>query len=368
MTFLLVPARRWPPADVTVPQPLPWSSEMGGRVVDGAEQRWNLDRVVRLAPGGAVACSALFPTVQVALAFGYPGGTRAALWSLAATAAYLPLHMRHLWHAARGARPPAGLWSLAAMAVVILGATPLAGGTWVRAYVALVVSAVLVLPSRWSYPAGAVLVLASGPVGYELGLAWTEVPWVWFTLMSGSTALLLLVWLAAALIRLQSAREALAQQAVAQERRRIDDDLRSTLGAALAAIAARGERSRDLLARGDQDRLAVEMTRLSEDARTTLADARQRVRGYRRPSLRAELETAAALLSAAGITTRLDLPQGPIPATIDDRPRAALRSTVTRLLRDHTARTCVITVSARGGRVQLELRTGDSAETIEVAA
>ncbi|GAA4368414.1 hypothetical protein GCM10023088_17330 [Actinomadura verrucosospora] len=337
-------------------------------MVDGYEQRWHLDRVVRLAPGGAVACSALFPTLQVALAFGYPGGTRAALWSLAATAAYLPLHLRHLWHAARGARPPAGLWTLAAMAVVILGATPLAGATWVRAYVALIVSAVLVLPSRWSYAVSVALVLASAPVGYAMGLALTEAPWVWFTLMCGSTALLLLVWLAAALIRLQSAREALAQQAVAQERRRIDDDLRSTLGAALAAIAARGERSRELLAQSDQDRLEAEMTRLSEDARATLAEARQRVRGYRRPSLRAELETAAALLSVAGITTRLDLPQGPIQATIGDRPRAALRSTVTRLLRDRTARACVITVSSRGGRVQLELRTDDSAETIEVAA
>ncbi|MFD0689627.1 hypothetical protein [Actinomadura fibrosa] len=86
--------------------------------------------------------------------------------------------------------------------------------------------------------------------------------------------MLLLVWLAAALARLQAAREALAQQAVAQERRRIDDDLRATLGAALAEIAARGERSRDLLARGDRDRLAAEMTRLSEDARATLSAAR----------------------------------------------------------------------------------------------
>ncbi|MFD0533305.1 hypothetical protein ACFQY7_05420 [Actinomadura luteofluorescens] len=163
--------------------------------MDGVEQRWHLDRVVRVAPGGAVACSALFPTLQVALAFGYPGGTRAALWSLAATAAYLPLHLRHLWHAAHGARPPAGLWTLAAMAVVILGATPLAGATWVRAYVALIVSAVLVLPSRWSYAVSVALVLASAPVGYAMGLALTEVPWVWFTLICGSTALLLLVWL-----------------------------------------------------------------------------------------------------------------------------------------------------------------------------
>jgi two-component system sensor histidine kinase DesK len=337
-------------------------------VVDGAEERWNLDRVVRLAPGGAVACSVLFPTAQVTLAFGYPGGTRAALWSLAATAAYLPLHLRHVWHAARGARPPAGLWTLAAMAVVILGVTPFAGSTWPRAYVALVVSTVLVLPGRWSYPLGAVLILVAGPVSHAMGMTLAEISWVWFTLMAGSTALLLLIWLAAALIRLQSAREALAQQAVVQERRRIDDDLRSTLGAALEAIAARGERSCDLLTSGDQTCLAAEMAKLSEDARTTLADARQRVRGYRRPSLRAELETAAALLSAAGITTRLDLPQGPIPATIDERPRAALRATLTRLLRDRTARACVIAVSSSGGRVRLELRTDGSAETIEVAA
>ncbi|MBO2452831.1 hypothetical protein J4573_37465 [Actinomadura barringtoniae] len=337
--------------------------------MDGAAERTRLGRAVRLAPGAALVCSVLLPIVQVALAFGYPGsGLLTGVWSLVATATYLPFHLRHVWHAARGVRPPAGAWTLVAMAAVIIGATPLAGGTWPRAYVALVVSAMLVLPSRLANPLSAVLLIASGLAGRGLGMTWTDVPWLWFTVLCGSTAMLMLVWLAAALARLQSAREALAQQAVAQERRRIDDDVHRTLGAALEAIASRGQATCDRLARGERSGLTADLTRLSEDARETLADARQRVRGYRRPSLRAELETAAALLSAAGVRTRLVLPQGPLPATIDDRPRAALRAIVTRLLRDHASRTCVIMVSVRDGRVRLELRTDDAAETIEVPA
>ncbi|MEU7740192.1 hypothetical protein [Nonomuraea sp. NPDC049158] len=351
-----------------LPRPLLWSSRMRGRAAGGLAELWRSDRVVRLAPAGAVACSALLPLVQVGLAFSYVGnGVGTGLWSIAATVVYLPLHLRHVWYAAHARRPSAGGWSLAAMAAVVLGATPLAGNMWPRAYTALVVSFLLVLPAPWSYLGYVAVVFAAAPVAHALGLSWAAAPWLTFSVLAGSAALLLLVWLAAALTRLQAAREALAQRAVMQERRRIDDDLRHGLGSALESIAARGDRAARKVAKGEKAAAAQELTGLAEESRRTLAEARQRVRGYRRPSLRAELETAASLLTAAGIRTRLDLPRG-IPETIAPQPRSALRATVTRLLRAEAARACTITATVLDGQVLLEVRADDATETIEVRA
>ncbi len=325
---------------------------------------------------GAVGCSVALPLVQVALAFGYYGSDlRTGLWSLAATTVYLPLHLRHVWYAAHGARPPFGRWTLAAMAVVILVATPLAGAMWVRTYTALIVSAMLVLPGPWSYVLYAAVVVAVAPVSHALGTPWNTAPWLVFSVLCGSMALLLLVWLPAALARLRTAREALAQQAVAQERSRIDAELRHTVGAALESIADRGHRLGGRLALGktatepgEPAELAEELTELSADSRRALAETRRSVRGYRQPSLRAELETTAALLSAAGIATRLDLPRSGMPGTIAQPSRTALRAAITRLLRNHAVRNCTITVTSLSGRVRLELRADEAAEIIEVAS
>ncbi|MFF4622468.1 hypothetical protein [Nonomuraea jabiensis] len=330
---------------------------------------WRSGRVVRLAPAGAVACSGLLPLLQVALAFSYLGNdARTGLWSLAATTVYLPLHLRHVWYAARATRPLAGRWTFAAMAVIILAATPLAGNMWPRAYASLAVSAVLVLPGPWSFVAYLSLVIAAAPASLLLGVPWNAAPWLTFSGLCGSGAVLLLVWLSAALVRLESAREVLAQRAVAQERRRIDDDLRRTLGTALESLAARGARAADLLTTPLDKRadLVAELSGLADDSRRTLAEARQRVRGYRQPSLRAELDTAATLLSAAGIETRLQLPRTGIPDTIAPQPRAALRATVTRLLRTDGVSACTITATVLPSGVRLEVRADDTTETIDV--
>ncbi|MET7336579.1 hypothetical protein [Nonomuraea sp. NPDC005650] len=65
--------------------------------MDRVGEFWRSDRVVRLAPVGAVVCSGLLPLVQAGLAFSYVGnGIGTGLWSIAATAVYLPLHLRHV--------------------------------------------------------------------------------------------------------------------------------------------------------------------------------------------------------------------------------------------------------------------------------
>jgi two-component system sensor histidine kinase DesK len=104
-----------------------------------------------------------------------------------------------------------------------------------------------------------------------------------------------------------------------------------------------------------------------DGARATLGEARRMIRGYRHVSLRAELEAAASLLTAAGIETRLVLPRGDLPETVEAALRMALRSATARLLRDEAAETCVITVTREDEQVRLDVRAdGTSMPTAEV--
>jgi two-component system, NarL family, sensor histidine kinase DesK len=314
-----------------------------------------------LATLGAVACSILFPVLElVRIATGWvpspsPGQGAQAL---VATACYLPLHVRHVWYAARGSRPPSGGWTLTVMAVVVLGALPAIGTAWLPALHALAVSVLIVVRPPWSFAAVAGLVAATAPLAMVLG----DPEWAAYSVASvvwRGASVFVLVWLVGLTWRLQAARQALADEAVARERLRIDTEVRGTLGAALEAITATGQRA-TASAERDPALLADELQRLVEGSRQTLADARRLIGGYQQPSLRAELDTATSLLAAAGIQARVVLPAGTLPERLEAAPRAALRAAIARLLRDDAARHCTVTVAREGRRVRLELRS-DSA-------
>jgi signal transduction histidine kinase len=240
------------------------------------------------------------------------------------------------------------------MVVVILGVLPVIGTSWLTALHALAVSVLIVVRPPWSLVAVAGLVAATAP----LAIAFGDPQWAAFSTVSviwRGAAVFVLVWLVGAARRLEQARLLLAEQALGRERLRIDGELRRTLGAALEAIAARGQRA-GLLAAEHAPTLDDELRALVEGSRRVLTQARRTIRGYQQPSLRAELDSAAALLTAAGIETRLELPGGELPDTVDAAPRAALRAAVTRLLRDDATRHCSIVVTRQDGRVRLELR------------
>jgi two-component system sensor histidine kinase DesK len=212
----------------------------------------------------------------------------------------------------------------------------------------------------------AVLAAATAPLAIALGdPEWA--PYLAATVVWRGGAVFVLVWLVGATRRLQAAREALAEEAVARERLRMDRELRSTLGAALEAIAAKGQQAAALAVQ-DPTLAEGELEGLVEGSRRTLADARRLVNGYQQPSLRAELESATILLTAAGIHTRVVLAAGELPERLEAAPRAALRAAVARLLRDDAARHCAITVTSEGRRVRLELRSdGAGPAATEVA-
>lgn len=349
-----------PSAVAAPPAPaLPWPGpvprrEVVVRLADSARS----GLLARLTDTGIAAYSMVFPVVQVGVVIAEAnGGFGRGGWALAATAAYTPLYLRHIWYFVRGRRPPAAGWTLAAVAIIVAAAVPLAGQGWLPSFFAVAVCLLAVLPWRWSLPGVAALAVAQAPLALAFPLANPAAirgaPYYYaITLLWRTSAVFVPVWLVAVVRQLEAARSDLARDAVLRERLAVDARLRATLGVALASISARAEISASLTST-DPGSAARGLAALVEISRGSLADTRQLLSGLRQPSLRAELETAADLLTAAGIATRLVLPAADPAGRVSAELRSGLRSATARLLRDGSARTCVITLSSAGGRAQL---------------
>lgn len=324
------------------------------------DSRW-VGVLRRPAVLAALGYAAVFPILQVALlAESTDGGARRAVWALAATAWYLPFHLRHVSFAARGERPPFGLWTLAAMAVIIGGVSPLAGPSWLPMFHALVVSTLIVLPPRYAAPIVTALVAIQAPLAialhsdqpaaasyYVLTVAWR------------SAAVFVPIKLLGAIHELNAARGRLARDALIRERVDIDVELRRTVGTALGSIADRGQRAAGML---DEDVASVpsQLQSLVDSARATIADTRALLNGYHRPSLHAELQTAITLLLAAGVDAQLSL-SADLPEVSNGEFRTALQATTALLLRDERGGPFVLVVSRVGSAARLDLQGGRSA-------
>lgn len=356
-----------PPAPPAAPPAhiLTIDAPVGSEVVIRLDDRERPGRPARLATPAALVYGSVFPLLQVIMAFEYPGGgSGEGLWALAATACYLPLHLHHIYWASRGQRPPAGRWTLLAMLVVVAAATPLAGPHWLQAYADVAVGAIIVLPWRWSLLAVAALTAAQAPLAWAVD---NPVPapasYYVYVLLRRASALYVPIWLLGAIRQLDGARRSLAEDAVVAERMRIDGEVRRTVGTALGSIAARGQRATSLVDSGaEPEVLAGEVRELADGSRRALADTRHLLTGYQRPSLAAELDTAARLLTAAGVETRVELPGGGLaPTGTGSAWRAALRTATARVLHDEEARACVIRVTGGDGRVDIDVSTAGAA-------
>lgn len=258
---------------------------------------------------------------------------------------FLPPHLHHLWAAAHGRRPTAAGSTLALLALVYVAGVLLVGPTWYLMGAQLVASVLIVLRPPWSVLAGIAIVV---------GAVWLHVVFDpdptpgWFTIAVADRAgaTLVLAWFAGALHQLRAARAELAAQAVLRERLRIDDELAGTVGAELRAIAV----GATALSAEDPATAERELRSLVEGSRRTLAATRRMIRAYQRVPLRAELDTAVALLEAAGVSTRLTVPRGEL---VSDELTGPLRSAVDQLLHDEAVRTAEITVTTDGGRLRL---------------
>jgi two-component system, NarL family, sensor histidine kinase DesK len=326
-------------------------------------------RFVRLATAGAVGLSVLLPLIELGRIATYPAPVGPIAPAVVATACYLPLHLRHVLYRLHGARPPAAGWTLAAMGVVIVGTMPLVGVDWLFMFAPLAVSVLLVIRPPWSFVLCLGLVAATAPLALALGAPGWSATYFPIEVAWRAATLFVLVWLVAAARQLQAARRALTDEAVFRERLRIEGELRATVADGLARIADQGERAVEQAASGAPAAARDGLQVLVEGSRRTLAEARRISSSYQRCSLRTELDVAVALLGAAGIETRLALPAGDLPETVDASMRSTLRTATARLLGDDTVKHCDLVVIREAEGLRLEVRRqGRERETLEATA
>lgn len=298
--------------------------------------------MTRLIPFAPIAATLVIVAVQWAFTFMTAVDPLVPVLLLAG---FLPPHLHHLWAAAHSRRPMAGGWTLAAMALIYVVGVVVVGPQWYLTGAQLLASVLIVLRPPWSVLAAAVIVVAAVWLYVVFERAGTP-GWFTIALVDRAGATLVLAWFAGALHQLRAARADLAAQAVVRERLRIDDELTGTVGAELRAIAS----GATALRHADPVTAERELRALVDGSRRTLAAARRMIRAYQRVPLRAELDTAVALLEAAGIPTTLTLPKGELTS---DELTGALRSAVDRLLHDDTLRTAAITVTRDVDRLRL---------------
>jgi two-component system sensor histidine kinase DesK len=153
---------------------------------------------------------------------------------------------------------------------------------------------------------------------------------------------------------LRATREELARLAVSEERLRIARDLHDLLGHSLSVIALKSELAHKLVER-EPERAAAELDDISTVTRDALAGVRDAVQGYRRLSLRRELEGAKAALAAAGIDCELGENRVELPEDVDAVLAWAVREGATNVIRHSRAHRCAIRVDADAERAAVEI-------------
>jgi two-component system, NarL family, sensor histidine kinase DesK len=306
-------------------------------------------RSLRWASAGVVTASAVIVALGVfRTALSQP---HVGLWAVSATCAYLPLHLWHVHHVLRGRRPAGTGWTVMAMAVIVFAALPLIGVQWFGALYPLSASVLLVLRPRWSVPVFGALIALPTAVSLVVGGENWGIYFSAGVLLHG-LVLAVPVWLIATVRELRATSAAVAGQAIVRERVRVEQELRRTLGTALASIVHDGELAARQAVTAPEP-AATRLRAMIRTARTALADGRALAARFQQAGLRAELSSAAAVLGTAGIDVRLVLPpDGPA-----ERPAetllAALRAEVVRLLQDDDVRECTISVVGSGVRVEI---------------
>jgi len=266
--------------------------------------------ILRVAIAGAITLNGLLPLIELwRVAVNDSASFR---YAALATAATIALHLRHVIFGLRGERPPAGAWTLAALALVYAAATVLVGRMWAMQFATLALSVLIVVRGQAAVLAVAAIALSPLLLGPTLetwrsdyGLTGALRDWYLVSATVWRTVVLYVpIQLVALIQQLEAARRALESRAVIETRSRIAADLRDGLEFALQRIIADGESAHRVVAR-DPMRASAELKALVEGSRHALADARRIAAGYRTASLRAEVDAATSLLQAAGSACRL---------------------------------------------------------------
>jgi len=346
-------------------QSAPSTSDVGSTVTTQRANAPGVEELTRLASLGALGTAVAVPLVT-ALTF-VCALPLTVHWpeAVVATGLYLPLHVRHVVSGLRGEQPRALRWTLLAMAVVIVGFTPLLGAFWLYAYSALAASLLVTTRTRTSLPLLTVILVAVGIWGAHVTPLVGRAEYIYLPAAVLERAMMVFVpvWLVGALRRVHAARSALADEAVATERRHVDDELEKTVGTALEQIARRARRS--LAAMSNRDQVADdELRALTEGSRHALAVARRVIRRYQLIPSFVELENAVSLLRAAGVDASVELPQRELPSALEDATRSSLRDLVADLLHEQPTGPVVLQVTDDNGHCAVSVRRQPSTERV----
>jgi two-component system sensor histidine kinase DesK len=151
--------------------------------------------------------------------------------------------------------------------------------------------------------------------------------------------------------KLRRAQAELAHHAVEEERLRFARDLHDLLGHSLSVIALKAELAGRLLPDRPAD-AAQHVGELESVARSALAEVREAVSGYRRPTLAGEVAGARVALEAAGIDTEVVADGEPGDPEAEAVLAWAVREGTTNVIRHSGASRVRIVVDGRSADIE----------------
>jgi two-component system, NarL family, sensor histidine kinase DesK len=162
---------------------------------------------------------------------------------------------------------------------------------------------------------------------------------------------------------LAQARGTVAKMAASEERLRLARDMHDLTGQSLSMITLKSELAAKRLAKlpdsAERNAVLTELGDIGRVSRQTLADIREAVSGYRRPTLAIEVITARNALEAAGVRLDDDPELTIRSGTFDPDTEAVLawclREAVTNVIRHSRARHCRIRLTDHHSELTLEV-------------
>jgi signal transduction histidine kinase len=208
------------------------------------------ERIPTLAGRAVLVVSALLAAVEVGRV-GLTGSATDIAVAIAATAAFMPLHLWHLSYGVRGERPPHSGATLALIALVNLAALLVIGVSWAFMLAVVATSALIVLRPPWSLAALAACIGAAGAVVWadpDAHVSWSSTAsYLMYSVLFRAAIQFAVVWLVAAVHQLAASRTALAAAAVVEERAQLQREVRASLERHIAALRDAGRRARAAL-------------------------------------------------------------------------------------------------------------------------
>ncbi|GGX44862.1 sensor histidine kinase [Streptomyces fructofermentans] len=213
-------------------------------------------------------------------------------------------------------------------------------------------SALLVLPSRWAWPAFAVTVASSSLLVLESGLGRGS---LWYGTIATALTGLVVYGLSELTRLVQEAhhtRAELTRMALEAERLRFSRDLHDLLGMSLTTIAFKCELARRLPP-SKHARVHQELTEILDTTQRAFADVRAVSQTYRAMSLATEVDTVVSTLKTMGIHTVFHGGAESLPAEVETALATVLREAVTNMLRHSGVTTCVVRLGVEHEAVTL---------------